>query len=367
MNTIITWCLWLLLAETNLCAVQLIFRKREIKNKTRIIFSVTEFLFAAIFAVLVMAGPVMLRKVQPLMTALYAVLLPNAVISLAYSVFLSVSKKKFKFRINKCISVIFTVIFVLLGTVNSQTISASYHTYSSSKLNSEHKFVFVSDIHYGNAQNKETVFEMVDNIKAEDPEFIILGGDVTDDYTTKEEMTEIFEYFAGDNSIPIYFIYGNHDRQPHCNYANGQQYTVEELENTLSECGIILLQDDYAIISDDISLLGREDMSEKESRKDISALTTPLPSSYLIIADHQPVDVENNMNIGADLQLSGHTHAGQMFPLKVFYNLLICDACGDYSYGDSNLNVSPGSSGWRFPFRTEAKCQYEVIKLTSTK
>ncbi|MBR3620138.1 MAG: hypothetical protein IKN56_01415 [Clostridia bacterium] len=63
------------------------------------------------------------------------------------------------------------------------------------------------------------------------------------------------------------------------------------------------------------------------------------------------------------MQISGHTHAGQLFPLKFFYGLIGGYVYGDYEIDGSVMNVSAGACGWRMPFRTEAHCNYEVITL----
>jgi len=76
---------------------------------------------------------------------------------------------------------------------------------------------------------------------------------------------------------------------------------------------------------------------------------------------------EDTAASGADLQLSGHTHAGQLFPLRLIYNLTGYDAYGFYQHGDTTTYVSAGASGWNFPFRTEAQCQYDVIEFQPEK
>ena len=63
------------------------------------------------------------------------------------------------------------------------------------------------------------------------------------------------------------------------------------------------------------------------------------------------------------MQLSGHTHAAQFFPLRLLYPLFT-PTYGEYAYdGGAMLYVSAGASGWRFPFRTEAHCRFEVVDL----
>ena len=69
------------------------------------------------------------------------------------------------------------------------------------------------------------------------------------------------------------------------------------------------------------------------------------------------------MEMKADLQLSGHTHAGQFFPLRFLYALAGLNVCGEYHFNDTAVFVSPGIAGWYFPFHNEAICSYEVIRL----
>lgn len=104
-----------------------------------------------------------------------------------------------------------------------------------------------------------------------------------------------------------------------------------------------------------------DDYSNKE-RKDINELVNPYPDNYLIVVDHQPFYFIDNCKIGLDLQLSGHTHAGQIFPLRLIYSISTY-AYGLYHHQDAILNVSSGGSGWLVPYRTEIGCQYEIITL----
>ena len=67
--------------------------------------------------------------------------------------------------------------------------------------------------------------------------------------------------------------------------------------------------------------------------------------------------------VTAVLQLSGHTHAGQFFPLQYVYRLGVDNIYGKYRRGDTDVYVTSGIAGWYFPFRTVARCNYEVITL----
>lgn len=345
-----------------LTVVQFLLRKKEIKKSARAVIIAAKALVAIAFAAIVMGGPVFFRPVQPIMVVIYAVLFTDALADIIYSVFLALKKGERKFVPFRILSLVLGLLFFVYGTVNMQIVKPDYREYTSSKVTQEHKIVFVADLHVGSSQSFETTKKTIEAIKAEKPEFIVLGGDITDDYTTKEEMEETYRLF-GETGIPVYFIFGNHEVVQHEKYMkNGLNYTEEELVKAIEDNGITILCDEYAEISPDLLLLGREDAAT-DKRKDISELVNPSPEKYLIVADHQPVKAKDNLKAGTDLQLSGHTHAGQLFPNGLFVSL-VSYSKGDYDIGDSAvMNVSPGACGWRVPFRTESKCCYEVITV----
>ena len=361
MNIFIIWILLFILSEAIVAFVRFLIRKKNIKPALRILIIVLKAILAVAFAVLPMAGPVQLRPVQPFMMAMYAVLLTDAVADIIYSVFCAIRKSERKFIFSQTLSLVLGVLFFVYGTVNMQVVLPNYHTYKSEKLKREHKIIFASDIHVGSAQTFSTLEKEVKDMVSESPECIILGGDITDDYTTKEEMKKTFELF-GNCGVPVYYLYGNHDRQKHAEYAKGLQFTAEEIEKTIRNNGITILKDDYAELADDLMLLGREDISEGGERAKAETLINPSPEKYLIAADHQPFEFKDNLVTGVDLQLSGHTHAGQLFPLCAMYSV-IGYAYGDFYEHDAVMNVSAGACGWRVPFRTEKHCYFEVISL----
>ncbi len=361
MNIIVVFALWFLAAEALLTAVQLPLRKKKLKPAARAGIIAGKALLAVVFAVTVLAGPVQLRVAQPFMMALYAALLPDAAADALCSAVSAVRKKDRRFAAVKTVSLLFGALFFIYGVVNMQTVKPEYRTYTSAKLTQEHTVVFLADLHVGSAQPFSVTEKTVAEIKALRPDVTILGGDIVDDYTTKEEMEALFRLFA-DFETPVYYIYGNHDRQGHAQYAGGRKFTPEELEAAMTQNGVIILQDEFAELAPDLLLLGREDITEGEGRAQAETLVNPAPERYLITADHQPSEFKKNLCVGTDLQLSGHTHAGQLFPLGLLYRA-IGYCVGDYTADGAVLNVSAGACGWRMPFRTQARCVYEVITL----
>ena len=361
METFLPWILWFVGAEAVLSLVQFALRKKKPRLVRRLAIILLKAVTAVAFAGLVMAGPVFLRPVQPLLVAAYAALLPDAAADLICTVADALRKKERAFPRVKLLSLALGLLFFVYGTVNMQIVTPEYHTYTSAKLTQTHRLVFVSDLHVGSSQSMETTRKTIERIRAEQPDFVILGGDITDDYTSKAEMEETCRLF-GSLGVPVYYIDGNHEVVQHAEYLkDGLPYTQEELTAALEQNGIILLRDAYVELAPDLMLLGREDAASDARREDV--IPNPAPERYLLVADHQPDSIQTHADsYAADLQLSGHTHAGQLFPMRWIYPLFT-KAYGDYTCGETALFVSAGASGWRVPFRTDAHCHFEVVTL----
>ena len=88
-----------------------------------------------------------------------------------------------------------------------------------------------------------------------------------------------------------------------------------------------------------------------------------------IVLDHQPQGTKENVKNNIDLQLSGHTHNGQMFSLSYSYHLQ-SDFAGNYgkeTFKHHTKTISSGLVGWGFPIRTEGICEYEVVNIKQDK
>lgn len=135
----------------------------------------------------------------------------------------------------------------------------------------------------------------------------------------------------------------------------------------LKEIGIKVLLDDVTKL-DDIYLIGRKDYVVKK-RETLKDLTEPLDTSKpLILLDHQPHDYELNEQLGIDLQLSGHTHAGQIFPLNFLFSFI---RVNDLNYGievNNNFHgiVTSGMGGWGYAMRTAKHSEIVVVNLKSS-
>lgn len=251
--------------------------------------------------------------------------------------------------------------FLTLGTVNYYHVVLKPYVIESDKLTQSCTAAFISDVHYGNPQGAGMLESAVDKINEAGPDLVILGGDITDDFTTKAEMEEAYS-ILGKIKADTYYIFGNHDRQSRADIADGRQYTEAELVSAIEGNGIRILQDEAVEISDELVLLGREDV-ERESRRAPDELPETASDVFLLTADHQPYATEDILAEGADLQLSGHSHAGQLFPNRIIYQILGYDAYGKYDIGSTKLIVSAGESLWNVPLRTEAHSEILMVTI----
>lgn len=262
------------------------------------------------------------------------------------------------------IPVLLTAVIFAYGFVNMNHPVRTEYTVETEKNTGNYKIVLITDTHYATIQNTGLLKEKIEEINAEEPDIVILGGDIVEEGTTKEKMREVFQRLGGLKSrYGIYYVYGNHDRQP---YTSTPAYTQEELSGTIEENGIIILEDTYIEINEDLVLAGRADAAWGNSSGRASSeelLKGADREKYIIVADHQPIEAEANDAQGADLELSGHTHAGQIWPVGCFTELMGGLNYGEYQQGNCKVIVSSGFTGWGYPVRTQGKCEYAVINV----
>lgn len=366
--TITRWTLWIFLAivfSLILTAVQYPVRKRRF-IPFRVILFLVKILLGTFIAYLVVAtfNPLS-YKFGFVLAPVHVVLFGDALGDIFSMPFLIKRKHEKCAKMQSLICLILTMIFLAFGSINMQVVTPNYLEYSSAKIGRDYRFVFVSDLHVGSSQSMKTTADTITMINNEAPDFVLLGGDIVDELTTKEEMEETFA-LLGKLQMPVYFVYGNHDVQPDADYFGGAAFTPAELEAALKRNGIIILKDEWVRFSEDLVIAGRDDYNSP-SRKDISEMEPYPGDSFVILADHTPYVTEEIIKSPADLQLSGHSHAGQLFPLRWIYQIAGYDAYGSYHYDNTDLYVTSGASGWCFPFRTETGCHYEVITLKSQK
>ena len=297
---------------------------------------------------------------------LYMVLLGDAVVDLIALIYILSKKKPMNTILRSVFGFIMAMAVMTYGIINMQIVNPKTHTYESEKLQHEYTAVFMADIHVGTAQSYKAAEKAFTEIRELKPDFILLGGDITDEYSTKEDMEWIYKQL-GSLGAPTFFIYGNHDRQAKADHlGKGLAYTEAELEETITSNGIIILKDSFVVFAEDLILMGREDISV-ETRLNIEDIPARPEGKFVINVDHSPYNDSDIIATKADLQFSGHSHAGQFFPLCVDVPGMAPHIYGNYVVGDTKLYVSSGFAGWAAPARTSMFCNYEIINLKPAK
>ncbi len=222
------------------------------------------------------------------------------------------------------------------------------------------KIALIADSHLGTSFDGAGFAEHLKTIEAQEPDLLIIAGDMVDDSSKKEDLITACKALNNLNlKYGVWFSYGNHDR----GYYNNRDFSEEDLEKALSDNGINILEDEYRLVDNSFYIVGRKDSSMRD-RQDISTLLEGADTSkYMIVIDHQPNDYENEAASPADLVLSGHTHGGQLFPVTYVGEWL---GINDKTYGHENRNgtdfiVTSGISDWEIKFKTGTKSEYVII------
>lgn len=266
------------------------------------------------------------------------------------------------------IPIIITVLVLIFGYWNIMNVVEKNYTVTTEKdIRTEgYRAVLLSDLHLGTTLNEEQLKKVCKRIESTNPDFVILCGDISDERTSKEQLENGISILASiSNKYGIYYVYGNHDRGT---YRKNADFTAKDLKLTLQKNNITIVKDKAVKINDEITFVGREDIraSKDTKRKSQESLLAKIDSdSFILLADHQPVELEKNNEYGVDLQVSGHTHGGQVFPVGILSDLL---GFGELNYGYKKMEhlqviVTSGIGGWGYPVRTGHHSEYVVIDI----
>ena len=257
-----------------------------------------------------------------------------------------------------------TAAVILYGFFNVRMIVKTEYWIQTDKPVGEYTIVLLTDTHYGTIQPREVLKKKAAEISRLKPDLVILGGDIVEEGTSQEAMEEVFSILGGiDTAYGVYYVYGNHDIQP---YTSRKSFSREELETAVQSQGIRILRDEKTQIAGELTLAGRADASwsRNANRMKIEDLLSGSgENTFIIVADHQPIDYIACRQSGADLLLSGHTHAGQIWPAGIFNELTGTLNYGLYHKEGIDVVVSSGVSGWGYPIRTGKHCEYVVVHL----
>lgn len=231
----------------------------------------------------------------------------------------------------------------LYGIFNARNIKVNEYSVTVNKScgSDKHlKAVLVADLHMGYAIGVDHITNMVEKINQQDADIVIIVGDIFDNsYDGMDDPEGIKAQLKSIKSkYGVYAVYGNHDIDEKILMGftfdwGGKQLHNEKMTNFMKECNIKLINDESVLINDEFYLVGRRDTdkpgTEDGTRAEISELTKDLDKTKpIFVLSHEPDELQKTADAGADIDFSGHTHDGQLFPGNLTIGLFWENPCG---------------------------------------
>lgn len=236
---------------------------------------------------------------------------------------------------------IIPIIIVILGNINVNIIHLTKYDLSNKDITKDVRIAYVSDVHLSTLDNKK-LDDLVKFINDKDYDIFVIDGDLVDEFSTDKKIESVIKKLGSiKTKYGNYYVEGNHD------LLNNKNRTL------LTNSNFIVLEDNKVLIDNNYYLIGRRDKKDK-LRTDLNSLTYNLDKPAILL-DHQP-NIEKNMDPRIIVQLSGHTHAGQIWPLGYFLK---------YGYyEDKRLIVSSGFGVWHNKVRTSKYSEIVEINIS---
>ena len=222
------------------------------------------------------------------------------------------------------------------------------------------RLVQMTDIHVGSQIGKEFVQGLVEKVNALEPDIVAITGDLVDG--SVEHLGEAVGALGNLRAKEgVYFVTGNHE------YYSGADPWIEFLTNI----GIRVLRNERVTISRDgarLELVGIDDYTAHHFGGDHGAdlkkaLDGRDPEAPSVLLAHQPKAFAEAKDMGVDLQVSGHTHGGQIFPFNFLARLEHPFVAGLHASGESQIYVSCGTGFWGPPMRVGAPSEITLLEL----
>jgi predicted MPP superfamily phosphohydrolase len=247
------------------------------------------------------------------------------------------------------------VLIVILGAVNHRILRVHEYRIELPRRSSaarEVTIVFMADLHFRDAVSDRFLDELAAKVNAQKPDLILVGGDFLEGDRRGEDTGRYERTFRRmDSTYGTYGVPGNHERLSRVGTG------------FFDRAGIRMLRDEVVRVDEALILVGRKD-DRRRDRKPVAELLTEAPRDLpIILLAHRPLQFDEARAVGVDLQLSGHTHDGQLFPVNFVtaheYDL----SWGHLERGGAHLIVTSGVQGWGPLVRTAGASEIVVIRL----
>ena len=255
------------------------------------------------------------------------------------------------FPLTACIVIGMFALFLYGNVHYHHKVREELHLTTDKPLARPLRIVMLSDLHLGYHNPRKELARWVDLINAENPDVVLIAGDVIDmsmrplvEENMAEEMRRL--------EAPVYACLGNHE-----------YYSSEPLAEQFYRDARIQLLRDTCLVVGDLCIMGRDDRTNLRRRNIDELARMADHTKYTILLDHQPYHLEEAEQAGIDFQLSGHTHRGQVWPISWITDALYECSFGSHQRGKTRYYISSGIGIWGGKFRIGTRSEYVVATL----
>lgn len=213
------------------------------------------------------------------------------------------------------------------------------------------RLVVASDLHIDQATSLERVKQFVDRINSLNPDYVLLVGDVIDD--VPDVLTDEMEELKKIAAQKVFVSLGNHE------YYNA--YVKWMIQFT--KMGFEVLHNTGAVLPETGIYVGGVPDANSDSVNFEKAAYWSDENMYKILMSHSPVTADDLETGQFNLQVSGHTHGGQIFPFTLLAKLFNGYLAGEYEVNGNRLFVSRGAGYWGPPMRLLAPSDVVLVEL----
>lgn len=253
------------------------------------------------------------------------------------------------------ITIVLTLILSLYGLYEGLKIPQIKEIeISTSKVKQEIRILQINDMHIDRSKPVQWVAELVDKANAVNADIIVLPGDIVDD-DINFVKTQVSELKRLKSRYGIYYSSGNHE------LYNG----LISIQNYIQNLGIVWLSGKGVYIENlPLFIAGIPDLPMLRKQNNYTHLLDGVNDDfYKILLAHNPSQAQSNLALGFDLQLSSHTHGGQIFPFHIPVRIINNYLAGLYQLPEGLLYISRGAGYWGPPIRLLAPSDITLIKL----
>ncbi len=246
--------------------------------------------------------------------------------------------------------IILTLILTGISVANAATETVREVSVRIDGLDEEVRLVQISDLHLGTARGGKYLKGIVDRVNSLSPDAVVITGDLFDssrklppsDYAPLNQL-----------EAPAYFITGNHE------VYEGLDYVRSTLKTTK-----VRMLDDEIVDFKGIQLVGISYPPDERRGNDKVASVGIDKDKPAVLLYHAPLGLDEARDAGVDLQLSGHTHAGQVFPFNLLVRLVYPYVSGLHDHGGMKIYISPGTATWGPPMRLGSRNEITLLTLS---